>query len=188
MRWTSMMKTSSRGVCCPYWLPVRLACSATARRECQYILLCKGNIHVIKFIYLRYLFSVFTFCPYAWQFDPRHTYDEHLILPSKPGVIEGELKNQQSLSQIWSGPTPSRACSLRFSLFGWYIHQRRASVNLKQTFVLLCDRCWRIMVSTTVIKDVSCLTGHQLCRCDTTNKYDQTHACELGSQLIKEAD
>jgi hypothetical protein len=70
MRWTSMMKISSRSLRCPPppphgRLPVGLACSAAARRECQYSLLGKDNIHVIKFIYLRHGFSVFTFWPYV---------------------------------------------------------------------------------------------------------------------------
>jgi hypothetical protein len=56
-----MTKTSSRGVRCPRSIACGVACSTAARQECQYSLLCKGNIHVIKFIYLRHWFSVFTF-------------------------------------------------------------------------------------------------------------------------------
>jgi hypothetical protein len=70
----------------PGRLPVGLACSAAARRECKYSLLCKDNVCVIKFIYLRYWFFVFTFWPYVWQLDPGHTYDEHLVLALKPSV------------------------------------------------------------------------------------------------------
>jgi hypothetical protein len=75
----------------PGRLPVGLACSVAARRESQCSLLCKDNIHVIKFIYLRHWFFVFTFWLYVWQLDPGHTYDEHLILASKPGVTAPQI-------------------------------------------------------------------------------------------------
>jgi hypothetical protein len=39
-----MLKISSRSLHCPDRLPVGLVCSAAARRESQYSLLCKGNI------------------------------------------------------------------------------------------------------------------------------------------------
>jgi hypothetical protein len=86
----------------PGRLPVGLACSAAARRECKYSLLCKDNVCVIKFIYLRYWFFVFTFWPYVWQLDPGHTYDEHLVLALKLSVTLRHWALQTS-ETIWYG-------------------------------------------------------------------------------------
>jgi hypothetical protein len=63
-----------------------LVCSAAARWESRYCLLCKDNVPCNNVCIIKYWFSVFTFWSYVWQLDPRHTCDEHLILALKPGV------------------------------------------------------------------------------------------------------
>jgi hypothetical protein len=59
-----MMKISSRGVHCPRSIACGLEFPPLLDERVD-SLLCKDNNHVIKFIYLRHWFSVFTFWSYV---------------------------------------------------------------------------------------------------------------------------
>jgi hypothetical protein len=50
MRWTTLMKISSRCLHCSRLIACAVGVSAAAQQESRYSLLCKDNNHVIKFI------------------------------------------------------------------------------------------------------------------------------------------